>query len=374
MNGWVDRDAALQMLGVRPQTLYAYVSRGRIAMRPDPADPRRSLYRADDIQGLTTRRHRGRRVSAVAASAMAWGEPSIETTISTVLHGRPIYRGEDAVDLSAHATLEEVAKHLWQSDRPVAIPALPKESGDPFGALADLVRTSYPALGRSIERLHTDAEQAIGCLASTLGAALGTAPLHARLVQGWSVEQSYSDAIRTALVLVADHDLNASTFAVRVTASTGASIAACLLAGLAALSGPRHGGAGAGAAALLKEARQSGSEAALARYLALGQPLPGFDHPLYPQGDPRAAVLLRALPPNSLADQLCQDAVAMTGARPNIDFALAALTSAASLPQDAPFWLFALGRSIGWTAHAVEQVTAGGLIRPRGVYKGPLPG
>src|SRR5258708_6051556 len=105
MNGWIDRAAALETLGVKPQTLYAYVSRGRIGMRPDPADPRRSLYRADDIAALTSRRARSRRPAAIAASAISWGEPMIETAISTVHHGRLIYRGQDAVTLAEHATL-----------------------------------------------------------------------------------------------------------------------------------------------------------------------------------------------------------------------------------------------------------------------------
>src|SRR5438067_10387782 len=100
MAAWLDRSSALARLGVRAQTLYAYVSRGRVAMRPDPGDPRRSLYSAADIDALATRRARGRRRSAIAASTIAWGEPAIATSISTVIHGRPIYRGEDAVALS----------------------------------------------------------------------------------------------------------------------------------------------------------------------------------------------------------------------------------------------------------------------------------
>src|SRR5437764_7562355 len=107
--GWLDRSAALARLGVRPQTLYAYVSRGRIGMRPDPADPRRSLYRADDIDALATRRARGRRRTAIAESTMAWGEPSLATSISTVSQGRLIYRGKDAVRFAERATPEEVA-------------------------------------------------------------------------------------------------------------------------------------------------------------------------------------------------------------------------------------------------------------------------
>src|SRR6185436_207723 len=100
MSEWIDRTQALAALGIRAQTLYAYVSRGRIGMRPDPADPRRSLYRADDIAALTSRRARGRRPAAIAASAIAWGEPAIATGIATVHHGQLVYRGHDAVVLA----------------------------------------------------------------------------------------------------------------------------------------------------------------------------------------------------------------------------------------------------------------------------------
>src|ERR1700712_1007102 len=113
MSEWLSREEALERLRVRPQTLYAYVSRGRIGMRPDRADPRRSEYRADDIDALATRRARGRSPSAIAESAIAWGEPSLATSISTVFHGRLIYRGQDAVTLSDIATLENTASVLW---------------------------------------------------------------------------------------------------------------------------------------------------------------------------------------------------------------------------------------------------------------------
>ncbi|TIW86328.1 MAG: citrate synthase, partial [Mesorhizobium sp.] len=119
MSEWLSREEALERLRVRPQTLYAYVSRGRIGMRPDRDDPRRSQYRADDIAALATRRARGRSPSAIAESAIAWGEPSIVTSVSTVWHGHLIYRGRDAAALSDHATLEETAGLLWALPRPV---------------------------------------------------------------------------------------------------------------------------------------------------------------------------------------------------------------------------------------------------------------
>jgi citrate synthase len=370
MAEWMDRPTALATLGVRPQTLYAYVSRGRIKMMPDPADPRRSLYRADDIADLTTRRARGRATTRIAASTIAWGEAVIATGISTVRHGRLIYRGKDAVASAATTTLEETAALLWQSAEPVAFPKAAIDVADPFRALAALVATSHPMLGRSIACLHQDAAVAIGHLAASFGIDGEPEPLHWRIGTRWRLSAARAERVRQALVLVADHELNASAFATRVAASTGASVAASLLAGLGALSGPRHGGAGAALLALLDEAGRTGATPAVAAWLARGQQLPGFGHPLYPEGDVRAAALLSELAVDQLTEELRQAAYEATGAQPNIDFALAALTRSFRLPPHAPLALFTLGRSVGWAAHAIEQITKGDLIRPRARYQG----
>ncbi|MBA1141112.1 citrate synthase [Mesorhizobium neociceri] len=378
MSEWLSREEALERLKVRPQTLYAYVSRGRIGMRPDENDPRRSQYRVDDIIALATRRARGRSTSAIAESAIAWGEPSIATSISTVLHGRLIYRGQDAVALSRSATLEETAALLWASPEPVTFKARSQDASTQVGRasaftqLATLAGQGRPSLGRSAASLCTEAAQTIGALAQALGAGSGTAPVHQRLAQGWSVDGAGAEAIRCALVLLADHELNASTFTARVAASTGASPAACLLAGLATLTGPRHGGAGEAVMQLAEDAARHGAEAAIRRWLGHDRPLPAFGHPLYPEGDPRATALLTAIPVDETLQELEDAAVAATGTRPNIDFALAVLTRRFGLPRDAPFQLFALGRSVGWAAHMVEQIMSGSIIRPRGRYVGSL--
>ncbi|RWC49069.1 MAG: citrate synthase [Mesorhizobium sp.] len=378
MSEWLSREEALERLKVRAQTLYAYVSRGRIGMRPDGADPRRSQYRADDIAALATRRARGRSPSAIAESAIAWGEPSIVTSISTVSHGRLIYRGQDAAALSEYAILEETAAVLWALPEPVAFEAPSPDAPHQPGRAAALVQLAVlagqgrPSLGRSAASLHADAARAVGVLASALGAPAGPNPVHQRLAQDWSVDAGGADAIRRALVLLADHELNASTFAARVAASTGAPLAACLLAGLATLSGPRHGGAADAVMQLADDAARHGTDAALRRWLDHDRPLPGFGHPLYPEGDARAAALLATVAVDQVLLSLRDAAFAATGAHPNVDFALAALTRGLGLPRDAPFRLFALARSVGWSAHAIEQVTSGGLIRPRGRYVGLL--
>ncbi|TPM90378.1 citrate synthase [Mesorhizobium sp. B2-1-3A] len=380
MSEWLSREEALERLRVRPQTLYAYVSRGRIGMRPDRADPRRSEYRADDIAALATRRARGRSPSAIAESAIAWGEPSIATAISTVWHGHLIYRGQDAVALSDHATLEETAAVLWALPEPVRFEAPSPDApgqfgrGPAFAQLALLAGHARPSLGRSAASLCADAARAIGALAGALGAEAGPEPVHRRLAQGWSVGDDGAEAIRRALVLLADHELNASTFAARVAASTGASPAACLLAGLTTLSGPRHGGAGEAVMHLAEDAARHGADATIRRWLGHDRPLPGFGHQLYPEGDPRATALLASVGnTDETLRSLESAAIAATGAPANIDFALAVLTRSLGLPRDAPFHLFALGRSVGWAAHMVEQIVSGSIIRPRGRYEGLLP-
>src|ERR1700761_5288637 len=131
MSEWYDRAEALAALGVRPQTLYAYVSRGQIGMMPDPRNPRRSLYRAEDIEAMKVRRMRGRRVARIAESTMDWGEPAIATSISTISHGALIYRGRDATRWAQKATLEETAELLWQSSAPVCFP-VNQAASDPW--------------------------------------------------------------------------------------------------------------------------------------------------------------------------------------------------------------------------------------------------
>ena len=122
MSEWIERDAALTLLGVKAQTLYAYVSRGRIEVRRESGDARRSLYRAEDVAKLASRAEASRKPADIAARSMAWGEASLVTHISTVRHGRLIYRGEDAACFAQRASLEDAARLLWDHDGPVEFP------------------------------------------------------------------------------------------------------------------------------------------------------------------------------------------------------------------------------------------------------------
>jgi len=387
MAEWLTAAEALSRLGVRPQTLYAYVSRGRLEARADADDPRKSLYRADDVARLHNRKSRGRKAALVAEDAIAWGEPVLASAITTVAGGKLYYRGRDAIELARTETLETVARRLRDHEGPSLrvrkTPAGPETASAyarAFAVLAAQAAIQPPARGRAPKLLAAEAGGLLDALADAIAGVetetgtQRTPPIHLRLARAWGCDAVGADLIRRALVLLADHELNASTFAARVAASTGASLAACGLAGLAALSGPLHGAMGARVQAFVDEAGRIGADAAVSARLAQGLPIPGFGHPLYPAGDPRALALLEAFTPPPEFEAVRLAAEAQTGEVANVDYALTALTVALGLPQNAAFLMFAIGRCAGWLAHALEQLQTGRLIRPRARYIGPAVG
>ncbi|QKG70718.1 citrate synthase [Erythrobacter mangrovi] len=366
MNEWMTREEAIARLGVKPQTLYAYASRGLVGRTAQDDDPRRSLYRSADVEALAKRRKRGRATAAIAASTLSWGEPTLPTSISTVREGELIYRELSAAALAQDRTLEQVAALLWQVDA-VEFPAC-APADDPFMAVAELARTARPTVGRSREKLAQEACAAVSTIAASQGAK-GTGPMHLRLAEAFGSGGPGAECVRRILVLLADHELNPSTFAARIAASTGASMPACILAGLATLSGPKHGGAGAALDALLGESETRGATAAVDRWLASGLPLPGFGHPLYPAGDPRAKAILATFEPDEALNRLSRAASETGDALPNVDFAILAAARAHGWPPNSTFSLFAIARTVGWAAHAMEQMESGAIIRPRGIYR-----
>ncbi len=372
MVDWLSAADALALLGTRPQTLYANVSRGRIKAKPDPRDPRKSLYRGDDVRRLAQRGTGRRKQETVATEAIRWGEPVMQTALSTIADGALLYRGENAAGLAVWAGLEDVAGLLWETD-PIRLPkskARGSGIGDAFAVLARRAASDPPNIGRSGQVLKREAASVLADIAAALvGAEQVADPLHVRLAAAWQRPRA-ADLLRRALVLLADHELNASTFAARVTASTGASLAAACLSGLATLTGPLHGSAAGAVLTLADDAQRHGADAAINARLAQGFVVPSFGHPLYPDGDTRAQHLIShmVLPP--LFRDLAAIGEDVTGERPNVDFALAALTAAHDLPREAPLIIFALARSVGWLAHALEQVSGGELIRPRARYVG----
>jgi citrate synthase len=322
--------------------------------------------------------------------------PVLESAITLIDGGRLYYRGYDALALAQEHSFEEVAALLWTGEfdaarlftdnaAPSAMPALPVGPENPIerfqavlalAAADDLAahqftETAVARTGARILRLL--AQAATGeALHSTLAASLQRA---------WSPQREEAAALLSAaLILCADHELNVSAFTARCVASAGSPPYAVVIAALSALQGYKHGGHTARASALL-EAAAHGVRPAVAGYLRSGDKIPGFGHPLYPDGDPRARCLLAMLdqhcagaPEVQVVKELCATVHDALGLHPTIDLALAALAAASGAPQHAPLTIFALGRTAGWIAHAGEQYALGQLIRPRARYVGPPAG
>jgi len=379
---WLTAEEATAQLGVSRPTLYAYVSRNRIGTLAAPDDPRRSLYDAVDVGRLAQRKRSGRSRRAVAASTISWGEPILVSAITRIENGRLEYRGCDAITLAEDATLEDVATLLWQVD---GLPAIRSRAAWPraqapagaaescIAAMADLAMAGLWT-GR-VDSVLPDAMRVLDRMAWSAAGLAGipvrpsARPIHERLASAWGVDANAADLIRRALVLTADHELNASTYATRVVASTRAPLGACILAGLAALVGPLHGGMTNEVRHLLADPAVAADPAtAIANRLARDERIPAFGHPLYPNGDPRALAILQRLAPLPRAQRLVEAMQAMTGIAPNIDFALLVLEQRLGLPVGAAFATFAVGRTVGWIAHVLEQWCDGTLIRPRAVY------
>lgn len=285
-----------------------------------------------------------------------------------------VYRGHDAAQLAQTTTLEEVATLLWGGGwlalglSDMAPPNEPILSA--FTRLAARAAVAPPSLARGQLALREEAARVLALVADALiGGALG--PLHMRLAVHFGRPEA-AETMRKALVLLADHELNASTFAARVAVSTGASLASGVLAGLAALHGPRHGDAAAAVLALAEDINTDDPEGSLRDWLGEGRVLPGFGHTLYADGDIRCTALLTGLELPAGFAALAKAGESVTGERPNIDFGLAAITAIHHLPREAPITIFALARTVGWLAHCLEQVASGQLIRPRARYTGSV--
>ena len=383
-------DAAAKTLGISRASLYAYVSRGLIRASEAAGDPRRRLYSVHDIEELKKRKATGRRPREVAAATLDFGLPVLSSGITLIEEGRLFYRGCDAARWAERATLEETARLLWDcgphdpfADMSAVPPAWDAGFLDTLRSLPlpERCQVLLPlvAAGRAIawqrdnRRLFPSAAALLRAIA---GAATATQPherpVHEHLAVAWKLDETGADIVRRALVLLADHELNASAFAVRVVASTGASLGACLNAGLSALSGPLHGGTTSRVEILFEEVDKAGDAAAVVETrLRRGDGVPGFEHPLYPDGDPRATALLPLLREDGTRDALANVMNNSAGRLPNIDFALVSLRRVLRLPQGAAFAIFAIGRTVGWIAHALEQRSDDKIIRPRARYVGP---
>lgn len=400
----MDADQAARRLGVKVETLYAYVSRGLIASER-AADGRSSTFSSADVERLALR-GRPRRSSRGPVIDVA-----VETAL-TDIDGRHLrYRGRDAVELSTTRTFEEVAHLLWLGELPDRPPEWAPGHELPYrpdaATMLDRLRLAVALDGcrpRPPVDLGADGgRELVAAGPELLATMVDSLPVRAsgsvpslRLVDGPVVRRTVAArlsvrlterrpapavvaAVNAALVLLADHEMAASTLAARVAASVRADAHAVVSAGMGPVAGALHGQASRAVRALLDEAARTSPAAAVRRAADRPGPMPGVGHGLYPHGDPRASALLDAVRASGgsvrrtrLVEEVVGELAAQGLGRPNVDMALGALGHVWSMPPDAGEAVFTVARSAGWLAHAAEEWAKRPLrFRARARYVGP---
>jgi citrate synthase len=399
---------AAEALSVSAPTLYAYVSRGLIRSEPIEGSKRARRYFREDVERLGERKELRRNPATAAAKALHLGMPVLDSAITLIADGHLYYRGYNAVSLATTHSVEEVAALLWLGQ-------LEADTATLFGAAEQKLPSRCFAMQRRLSELMTDLApierfQLILPMAATedvaaydlqpravaytgarilrlltliaVGRSKSERDLVRTLQEGWVPHNpAAASLLRAALVLCADHELNVSAFTARCVASANATPYAVVIAGLAALQGAKHGGYTDQVEAFLSEvATPERATTVITHRLKRGERVPGFGHQLYPDGDPRAKALFaltaKAYPKDAtiaLGKAVATQVQRTIGQQPTIDFALAILASALHLPAGSALALFALGRTIGWIGHAIEQYQLDQLIRPRARYVGPAP-
>lgn len=387
---WLTADEAAKELGITRATLYAYVSRGLIRSSAVPGSSRERRYAAADVERLRTRVEDRRDPARVAERALHWGGPVLESGITLIADNRLYYRGHDATELARTKTLEEVASLIWSgaidgtdfSSTPLHVVAggrtnetLPfvnrAESILPIVAARDPL--AYDLRARAVAQTGWRILNLLASVAAD-SAQLGE-NVEETLQRKWAPRDKHaSERIRQALIVCADHELNVSSFTARCIASAGANPYAVVTGAMAAIEGVKHGGMTARVEAMLDDLENARDvTSALAGRLRRGETIYGFGHRLYPGGDPRAAFLLEPIR-DKFAARVIAAAQELIGEKPTVDFALVILARAMKLPRGSALTLFALGRTIGWIGHAIEQYARDEIIRPRARYVGPSPG
>jgi len=393
---------AAATLGIRLETLYAYVSRGLIRSEKGSGKSRRRRYYREDVEQLKARREERRQPGQALETALHFGGAVLESSITLIEDGHLYYRGHDVLELARTATLEEVAALVWQ--RAGADPALLFPARAPEPPAPGLACGEHLAHLDPIERLQV----LLPILAHGDPAAWDTRPLAVArcgarvlrqmfllaaggdwqgalvptLAAAWGCDTPAARRLlASALVLCVDHELNVSSFTARCVASAGSTPYSAVLAGLAALVGTRHGGHTRRVEALLEE---SGSPERLLEVMAgrlrRGETLPGLGQILYPEGDPRSRALVRLVEESFPGSEAVAWARAysaagehLLGEHPTLDLGLVVTARALGLPAESGLTLFALGRTVGWIGHVLEQYESGQLIRPRAQYVGERP-
>jgi citrate synthase len=394
---WMTAAEAAKALGINRATLYAYVSRGFIRSEARSGKTRERRYSREDVERLKRRNEERRDPEKAASHALQWGLPILESAITLIANGKLYYRGHDATELARTKSIEEVASLIWTGafDENVADTQLHVVSGTAAGDhLSFIARAqSVVALVGARDALAYDLRphavaqcgwRIVNLLASVAAETPDLADtIEETLALAWAPKTKHAaEMIRAALILCADHELNVSSFTARCVASAGSNPYNVVLAGLAAMEGSKHGGITVRVEEMLDSLhRKRGSvRAALSEKLRRGETLDGFGHPLYPQGDPRATTIFelmrehyRKSPELVFASDVAQAGVELLGERPTVDFALVALARVLRLPPAAPLTLFAIGRTMGWVGHAIEQYGRNEIIRPRARYTGEMP-
>ena len=389
---------AAAVLGISRGSLYSYVSRGRIRGEPDPRNPRVSRYLAADVLRLRDGKEARLHPDIAARKTLRWGIPVLESSLTLIDNGRFYYRGQDALTLARRTSFEDVVRLLWNMPigfdvEPQALSRSCRDVMKRWQSLSPMQRMQsiLPIVGaddrgaRDITPagVMTTGWRVLRALvaAATLREPSPSCSVASSLASGWKVAGAGAEAaINTALVLSADHELNVSAFAARVVASARSTPYDVVSAGLAALAGPLQGGHTSRVEDFLDEAGSpQGVRTCLADRLRSGASIPGFGHPLYPAGDPRGRMLFAlvrrrwpAAEAAAYADAVTRAGRDLLGEYPTVDHGLVILRRALGLPRGSALVMFAIGRTAGWIAHAIEQYAAEGLIRPRAEYKGPL--
>lgn len=395
------QDAAKE-LGISLATLYAYVSRGFIRSEPIGGSRRTRRYRVEDVRLLKQRRELRRNPTKALAAALHWGDPLMESALTLIANGHVYYRGQDAVALAVNRNVEEVAALLWTGDfgmaeqlfadqqplsqRYLAIRKhlLDLPTAEAFEVVLPLAAADDVSACNLQPAVVAYAGARILRLLSSVAAGVnsGWNNLARTLQEGWApAKPKAAQLINAALILCADHELNVSSFTARCIASAGSTPYDVVIGGLAALRGVKHGKATERVEAFLSEAgTPAGVAQTMVKRLRRGEKIPGFGHPLYPDGDPRGKTLLNLVkstfpksPAVAMAQAATEEAFKLIGERPTIDFALVILSRALNLPPGGALTSFALGRTIGWIGHAIEQYQKNRIIRPRARYTGELP-
>ena len=398
------------ILDIKPQTLYAYVSRGWVRTIAQQGT-RVKLYVREDVEKLHARSQARAGHGPIAAGALRWGEPVINSAITELTPQGPRYRGMLATDLARmECAFEATADLLWSglwNEKTAFWPSYPP--GPEFAKLvspyfsrtsAELVRGRLAMLVQFLSEtqggnpeivlgsMTAAARQIVHVIAGAFGVLCGTPFVQAKadepvadlLMRAMQLDQDESvrRGLNAALTLAADHELALPTFTARAAASTGANLNACVLTGLATFDGPLTGVAGSGIEDLVVTCKSKADlKEQVLRAHKQGRQLAGFNHPMYPDGDPRALFLIefaRSLPvlpasAHALLETL-EEVARDFRIVPAFPAGLAALQLALGLPPGCGSTLFFLGRIAGLVAHVQEQRMAAFFIRPRARYVG----